>query len=135
MHNKKVDANRRILIIEDDESLATLLAVLLTRNGFSVWVAPTGKEGLLLAEQYNCDLILSDIDLPDLDGFEICRHMKASSKYQQVPLVLMSGRHPEENEKKAFKYGAVDFLAKPFQVDELVNRLTRHIKTEGNGVL
>lgn len=127
VHNHK----HSILIIEDDESLATMLTILLTRSGFNVWVAPTGKEGLHLAEQYHCNLILSDIDLPDMDGFEICRRLKASSKSERLPIILMSGRHPEESEKKALELGAVDFFAKPFQTDDLVNRLTPHIKTEG----
>jgi two-component system sensor histidine kinase/response regulator len=136
MKTGKAQTNRgSILIIDDDESLAAVLAVLLTRNGFSIWVAPTGKEGLHLAEQYCSDLILSDIDLPDLDGFEICRRLKASSKLKNVPVILMSGRHPEDGEKKALGVGAVDYLSKPFPTEGLAERLAAHIKNGGGNVL
>ena len=103
-----------ILLIEDDPSFAAALSMILKRGGFEVCVAADGAQGLSLAEVGNFDVIISDVDLPNLDGFEICRKLKGHSKLRTTPIILMSGRLAEDNEPRALEMGAAAFLSKPF---------------------
>jgi DNA-binding response OmpR family regulator len=79
-------------------------------------------------EEQSCDLVLSDVELPDIDGFEICRRIKQNPKLRFVPIILMSGRLAEENEALALKLGAVDYVSKPFRMENIVNKVSAHIQ-------
>jgi putative two-component system response regulator len=83
---------------------------------------------LRLSGEQNYDLILCDIDLPDIDGFEICRRIKQSPKLRPIPIILMSGRLAEGNEAMALKLGAADFVSKPFGVEILLSKVSGHIR-------
>jgi DNA-binding response OmpR family regulator len=124
----------RILLIEDEAALSKVLSLVLTGGGFDVCVATTGAHGLRLAEEKNYDLILSDIDLPDMDGFEICRRSKQNPKIQAVPIILMSGRLREENEAQALKLGAADYLSKPFRAEIVLTKISLHIREAKKGL-
>jgi two-component system phosphate regulon response regulator PhoB len=104
----QVEGKQRILVIEDEPALLRVLSLVFKNGGFEVCIAATGDDGLRLAEEQNYDLILSDIDLPDISGFEICRRVKQNPKLRSIPIILMSGRLAEENEARALKLGAVD---------------------------
>ncbi len=82
----------RILVIEDEPALSRVLSLIFKGGGFDVCVAATGADGLRLTEEQNYDLILSDIDLPDISGFEVCRRVNQNPKLRAVPIMLMSGR-------------------------------------------
>ena len=81
----RVERKRRILVIEDQPDLSRLLLIVLKRGGFDACAAANGTDGLRLAEEQNYDLILSDIELPDIDGFEICRRIKQNPKLAPGP--------------------------------------------------
>ena len=85
-------AKPRILLIEDEPALSLVLSLVLKRAGFDVCIAATGTDGLRLAEGQHHDLILSDIDLPDIRGFEICQRVKQNPQLRLIPVILMSGR-------------------------------------------
>jgi len=121
-------AKPRILVIDDEPELSRLLLTVLKRNGFDACAAANGTDGLRLAEEQNYDLVLSDIELPDIDGFEICRRIKQNPKLRPVPIILMSGRLAEGNEALALKLGAVDFVSKPFGVEILLSKVAGHIR-------
>ena len=124
----RVERKRRILVIEDQPDLSRLLLIVLKRGGFDACAAANGTDGLRLAEEQNYDLVLSDVELPDIDGFEICRRIKQNPKLRFVPVILMSGRLAEENEALALKLGAVDYVSKPFRVENIVNKVSAHIQ-------
>ncbi|MGA3179625.1 MAG: response regulator [Verrucomicrobiota bacterium] len=87
----------RILVIEDEPALLRVLSVVLKRAGFDVSIAATGTDGLRLADEQKCNLILCDIDLPDIRGFEVCRRIKQNPRLCIIPIILMSGRLAEGN--------------------------------------
>ena len=120
-------AKPRILVIEDEPALSQVLSLVFKGGGFDVCIAATGTDGLRLTEEQHYDLILSDIDLPDISGFEICRRVKQNPKLQAVPIMLMSGRLAEGNEARALKLGAVDYLSKPFPAAIVLSRVSAHI--------
>jgi DNA-binding response OmpR family regulator len=124
----RVERKRRILVIEDQPDLSRLLLIVLKRGGFDACAAANGTDGLRLAEEQNYDLVLSDIELPDIDGFEICRRIKQNPKLRPVPIILMSGRLAEGNEALALKLGAVDYVSKPFGVEILLSKVAGHIR-------
>jgi DNA-binding response OmpR family regulator len=124
----RIETKPRILVIEDEPAVSILLVKILKCHGFDVCAAATGIGGLRLIGEQSCDLILSDIDLPDIDGFEICRRIKQNPKLRFVPVILMSGRLAEENEALALKLGAVDYVSKPFRVENIVNKVSAHIQ-------
>ncbi len=128
-----VEAKPRILVIEDEPALSRVLSLVLKGGGFDVCIAATGADGLRLAEEQNYDLILSDIDLPDISGFEICRRVKQNPNLQAVPIMLMSGRLAEGNEARALNLGAADYLSKPFRADTLLSKASAHIRAAKNG--
>jgi DNA-binding response OmpR family regulator len=124
----RVERKRRILVIEDQPDLSRLLLIVLKRGGFDACAAANGTDGLRLAEEQNYDLVLSDIELPDIDGFEICRRIKRNPKLRPVPIILMSGRLAEGNEALALKLGAVDYVSKPFRLENILSKVSAHVR-------
>jgi len=123
----------RILVIEDEPALLRVLSVVLQRAGFEVSIAATGTDGVRLAEEQKYALILSDIDLPDIRGFEVCERIKQHPRLRLVPIILMSGRLVEGNKARALEVGAVDFLNKPFGAETIVSKISAHIRGGKNG--
>jgi DNA-binding response OmpR family regulator len=129
----RVETKSRILVIEDEPAVSILLVKILKSHGFDVCAAATGTGGLRLIEEQNCDLILADIDLPDIDGFEICRRIKQNPKLRPVPIILMSGRLAEGNEALALKLGASDYISKPFGVNNILNKVSARLREVKEG--
>jgi CheY-like chemotaxis protein len=122
----------RILVIEDDSGLSEVLSLVLKSGQMDHCIAETGSEALGLLEGQNFDLILSDVDLPDMNCFEICRRIKQNPSLQRVPIILMSGRPVEENEGRALKLGAAEYLSKPFQATSILKKILTHIQRAQN---
>ena len=124
-----MSAKMKILIVDDDEKTAELVKILLTRVGCEVQLAPNGKLGLELAFAHKFDLIILDVDLPDANGFEICRELKKQHLFSRVPVIFASGRSIEENFEKGRQAGGVDYIMKPFGANDFVRRVLAHVKT------
>lgn len=118
----------RILAIEDGPAMRDLMVKVLTRAGCDVEAAETGTEGLRLAGHGGFDLIASDIDLPDMTGFEICLQLKQDPQLQHIPVVFVSGRFAEEDLRRSREVGAADYITKPFDARSFVSRLLSHVK-------
>lgn len=118
----------KILVIEDQPEVATTIAILLRRVGFEVVIARSGGEGIHRAQQEKFDLIATDIDLPDMNGFEICARLKQDFRFLRTPIVFISGRLTGEDRRRAFELGAADFIFKPFDPFIFVSRILTHIK-------
>jgi signal transduction histidine kinase len=122
------DENPKILIVDDIASNIQVVANLLKKNNYNISYAQSGKSGLERANQINFDLILLDIMMPEMDGFEVCHHLKSNPKTKDIPIIFLTAKTTEDSLKKGFDAGAVDFIPKPFKSDELLARVNTHIQ-------
>ena len=109
----------RILVVDDDESVRLVIAAVLSRSGYTVSVAENGREGLEQAEKTVPDLILMDISMPEMDGYEATRHLKQHPDLNHVPVVFLSGRSVSEDRGRSFAHGGLTYLKKPFHPQQL----------------
>jgi DNA-binding response OmpR family regulator len=120
----------RILVTDDDEWVAEYVALVLHKAGFEVTKAFTGREALSAFPKTRPDLVVLDIILPDLSGFEVCRRIRRSSR---VPIVFLTCKEEDISKIKGLNLGADDYVTKPFNPDELVARVRAVIKRSGTG--
>lgn len=113
----------QILIVEDDPASMDMLDTALTLEGFDTVIANDGEMALSFAASEQPDLILLDVALPGIDGFEVCRRLKESPTTRHAPVVFMTGFDDSRHRIKAFKAGGVDYISKPFEMEELLTRL------------
>ncbi|WP_010272045.1 response regulator transcription factor [Paenibacillus senegalensis] len=111
----------KLLIIEDEPTLAKLLSYNLAQEGYDVQVAEHGGEGLKMALQHHYDLILLDIMLPGMNGFEVLEKLRRNGN--QTPVIVLTARNAEEEIVQGLKHGADDYITKPFGVAELLARV------------
>lgn len=116
-----------ILIVDDDSFQCTLLERLLDKAGYRSASAHTGGEALALLGRQQPDLILMDVDLPELNGLEITRRLKASPSMAAIPIVMITGHSGRQVLQASLSAGAIDFLVKPFDREVLLQKLTRHL--------
>ena len=120
----------RILIVEDEPAIRDIVATALRYQGHKVTEAQHGRTGLELACESDYDLIVLDVMLPGLDGFEICRQMRDRNKF--APVLFLTARDQPEDRIKGFVTGGDDYLTKPFSVDELVLRVAAILRRTGH---
>jgi DNA-binding response OmpR family regulator len=108
----------KILVIDDEGPILKILGIKLRISGYEVITAPTGKKGLILIGSHQPDLVLLDVILPGMSGFQVLKKLRDSSR---LPIIVFSAR--AENAQTAISLGADDFFPKPFDVDELVKRI------------
>jgi DNA-binding response OmpR family regulator len=116
-------ARGKILIIEDDRDIVDLLEYNLKEEGFIVYRASDGKEGLTLSRREQPDLIILDIMMPVLDGFEVCRALKGDPVTSAIPIIILSARSQETDKVVGLELGADDYVTKPFSPRELIARV------------
>lgn len=114
-------ASRTIVVIEDEGDIGDIIRFVLTRAGFEVRVARTGAEGLD-AVRRGADMILLDLNLPDMDGLEVCRHLRDQADLSNTPILIVSARSADVDRTLSLAAGASDYLVKPFALKELVAR-------------
>jgi len=119
-------AGSRILIVEDEDSLAIGLEYNLSEEGYIVTIAPDGKEALNCVNSKKFDLVLLDIMLPYLDGFQVAQ--KIREKFPQMPILMLTARTAAKDRIKGLEIGADDYLAKPFHLEELLLRIRGMLK-------
>ena len=111
----------RILLVEDDPTTSKSIELMLQNANFNVYATDLGEEGIDLAKLYDYDLILLDLNLPDMDGHEVLRQLRNSKV--RTPILILSGYDSVEDKLKGFGFGADDYLTKPFDLAELVARI------------
>ncbi|HEX7504330.1 MAG TPA: sigma 54-interacting transcriptional regulator, partial [Syntrophales bacterium] len=116
-----------LLVVDDDLGARQTLSALLSQEGYETRCAPDGKTALMFAEADPPELILLDVQLPDLDGFEICRCLKESEKTSRIPVVFLSGLDDLGDKVRGFESGGVDYITKPFQAREVLMRVETHL--------
>ena len=117
-----------VLIIEDTAGSLKLLTELLRRAGYVVRPANDGSLGLASAMRRAPDLVLLDIRMPGIDGFEVCRRLKAEPRTREVPVVFLSASQEPVDKLQGFRLGGVDFITKPYQSEEVLARVQTHIQ-------
>lgn len=114
---------KKILVIEDDPSATRLIGYTLEQEGYHVLTAPNGLEGLKKAQEEELDLLILDVMLPGLDGFQICRRLRAESRTNHLPILMLSAKAQEVDKATGLKVGADEYLTKPHDPSELVSRV------------
>lgn len=112
-----------ILVIEDDEIVARTIERSLRSHDFKVIIARSGVEGLKLARSQEPNLVILDVIMPGMDGYTVCREMRADIKLSNVPILFLTAKIKDEDKITGFKAGADDYLTKPFNLDELILRV------------
>ncbi len=116
----------RILLVEDDPATARSIELMLTHASFNVYRTDLGEECVDLAKLYDYDLILLDLDLPDMNGMEVLRQIRLSRI--DTPVLILTGSDDTESKLKGFGFGADDYMTKPFHRDELIARIQAIIR-------
>ena len=125
--NQNEEVKASILIVDDTPANLRLLAGLLTSRGYQVRPARNGKMALSSAETSPPDLILLDIMMPGMDGYEVCKQLKSHSSTSDIPIIFLSALTEVSNKIKAFSIGGVDYITKPFQMAEVLARVETHL--------
>ncbi|MBU4460828.1 MAG: response regulator [Verrucomicrobia bacterium] len=115
----------RVLIAEDDRHLAALIRQTLEGHGITVTLAQNGEEALHQACNECPDLVILDVSMPVLDGFEVLRILKADRFHRDTPVLMLTASRCERDVRRAVSNGAADFITKPFRPDQLVKRVKR----------
>ncbi|BBD58208.1 response regulator receiver sensor signal transduction histidine kinase [Nostoc sp. HK-01] len=123
-----VEQTATVLIVDDNSANLGVLSDALDQVGLEVWVAKSGKVALERVKYALPNLILLDVMMPEIDGFETCRLLKADPKTQDIPVIFMTALSDTTNKITGFKVGAVDYITKPFQQEEVLSRVKLHLK-------
>jgi DNA-binding response OmpR family regulator len=124
--NEKSD----ILVVDDSPDNVNALKRILKREGCHVRGASNGKSALHAIKTNAPDLIILDIQMPGMDGYDVCRRLKADIKFADIPVIFISGLSDIEDKVKAFQAGGADFITKSFHTDEVILRVNIHILAE-----
>jgi PAS domain S-box-containing protein len=116
-----------ILIVDDEPVAISFLVSLLKEQSYKVRVALNATKALETIEIKAPNLILLDVNLPDMNGFEVCQHLKTSEKYRKIPIIFVSALHETINKIKGFKVGGLDYISKPFAPEEVLVRVKTHL--------
>ena len=117
----------KILIVDDVMSNVLLLKVLLTNEKFAIATASNGRQALEKVEKENPDLVLLDVMMPDMSGFEVAQHLKSNPQTAEIPIIFLTALNSTADIVKGFQVGANDFISKPFNKEELIIRVTHQI--------
>lgn len=123
-----IDNSRvKVLIVDDTPENLEIAGRVLERNGYDIYVADSGRTALELLENVTFDLILLDIMMPDMDGYETCRMIKKNQRCKEIPIIFLTAKADSESVAKGYKVGSVDYIRKPFSSEELLARVNNHV--------
>jgi len=122
-------AGERLLLVDDEDNLRSMLEAALRHNGFEVAAAANGRDALAAVATDRPDLIVLDVMLPDIDGFEVCRRIR--SEGSRVPVLFLTARDATEDKVRGLTLGGDDYLVKPFSLEELVARAQAVLRRSG----
>ena len=116
---------KKILIVDDEKQLVSLVSLHMKMSGYEVLSAKDGEEALAIAKEEVPDLIILDLMLPKIDGWEVCKRLRAESKIGDIPVIMLTARSEAGDKLRGFECGADDYVTKPFSPRELVARVKR----------
>ncbi len=117
-----------ILIVDDMPDNVQIISLMLKTKGYKVRSALNGKLALQIVRDNPPDLILLDVNMPEMNGYEVCERLKADDKSKEIPVIFITGLTETADMVKAFSIGAVDYIAKPFQLEEVCARVKTHLR-------
>ncbi len=116
-----------ILIVDDSADNLRVLSATLIQQGYKVRCVKSGSMALLGAKTSPPDLILLDIRMPEMDGYQVCQHLKADPQTREIPVIFLSAMDEPLDKARAFQVGGADYITKPFQVEEVLARITHQL--------
>jgi len=119
-----------VLIVDDNPNNLSVLGSIVAENGHIPGFATSGAEALIYLKEKRPDLILLDIMMPEMDGFEVCRHLKQDSILADIPIIFLTAKTEKEDMITGLKLGAVDYVTKPFNQEELITRVNTHLELQ-----
>jgi len=128
-HNREGLAVKRILLVEDNPQNRYLVTYLLERHGYELQVAEDGEQALAMLETDAPDLILMDMQLPRIDGYEATRRIKADERFRRIPLIALTAHSMRGDETRARDAGCDEFITKPVDTDGLIDLIARLLDT------
>lgn len=114
---------KRILVVEDEQLIATLINRILSKQGYTIRVTNNGAEALRLVEEFTPQLVVLDISLPGMDGYQICRYLRSNPETATLPVIMVTAMSRPSDQRQGFETGADDYLTKPFAPAELISRI------------
>ena len=119
--------SKKILVVDDEQMTTDLAKTFLERHGFEVVVASDGEEALALAEENVPDLILLDVMLPTIDGFEVCKRLKSNATFKDTPILMFTAKGLSSDVERGEAAGADEYIVKPFSGKALVATIRKHL--------
>jgi len=123
-----MESKGTVLLVDDSKALLGLISDILTAEGYHVISTFSGSEAIQIASELIPDLVLLDRNMPEMDGIEVCKKLKKDKKTVRIPIIFLTGTRSVEAIVEGFKMGAIDYITKPFQREELLARVDSHIK-------
>ncbi len=121
-------SNFKLLLVDDNPKNIQVLAAVLSEHGFDFEYAKNGKQALLWLEEEEFDLVLLDVMMPEMDGFETCNRIRVQEKFKDLPILFLTARTDVDSLLKGFQVGGQDYISKPFHADELLARCRTHLE-------
>lgn len=119
--------SKKILVVDDEEVTTELAQTFLERHGFTVVCAHDGQQALELARSENPDLILLDVNIPKLDGFQVCKQLKSEEQFQSIPILMFTAKGLSSDVERGQEVGADEYIIKPFSGAALVAIIRKHL--------
>src|SRR3989338_4428334 len=121
--------NKRILIVDDEPEIIELLEMRLRKVGYDILTASDGMEGLAKARKEIPDLIILDVMMPKMDGFQVCRFLKFDEKYKKIPILMLTSRGQDSDKRLGQQVSADAYFPKPYEIDSLLKEVKRLLET------
>jgi len=118
---------KKILVVEDEPHISRLVKVILEKRGFEVLQAFVGQEGMEMAKKERPHLIILDVMMPNMDGFEVAKKLARVEETKSIPIIMLSSAAQYKDKIRGIESGAVDYITKPFGNDELIKKVEEHI--------
>lgn len=119
---------KKVLVVDDNQDAVNILVALLKKAGYSVAVAKDGLEAIRMIRDEDPALVLLDIMMPKMDGFEVCQAAKSSTRTKDIPIVMITGKTDNDSRYRALKLGATDYLTKPIHPIEAIRKVKGYLK-------
>jgi DNA-binding response OmpR family regulator len=129
MDNEAPATLAQIMVVDDDPDTVTILSRYLQREGFATLEAASGPQCLKMVGEYHVDVILLDLMMPEMDGFEVVRALKSNPATAEIPIIMVTARDDIESRSEGMRVGVSDFLAKPVFRKQLANRIKAQLDT------
>jgi len=120
--------SKRVLVIEDDANILLSLEFMLEREGYDVRSATCGREGLAAMRRDRPDVVILDLMLPDLSGYEVCQQARRDPELVDTPILILTARAQDAERQKGLQSGASEYVTKPFRVSDLIHRVARLVQ-------